>query len=223
MIANKHTRNACFLCDPSSHVARGVPSQDALVRTPLWSTMMKGFPSGNGLREPKQADRNNSGKFPLFHLVSICPPPSNGHFTPPSEQSDYPANEGWRWQEEICAWADCHPWDSNAKQYAFQNPPPLPSSPTPPVASKNATTPSPLVPSSPHSNNESLQEFTNLQPMLMIPQVINQILLEHFQLLHMIPFEDVAHQNEMHQEFPEELNSLLGNSLGPIKWRKSQG
>ncbi|MBW0514293.1 hypothetical protein O181_054008 [Austropuccinia psidii MF-1] len=35
-------------------------------------------------------------------------PPSNGHFTPQLEQSDYPANEGWRWQEDIRAWADCH-------------------------------------------------------------------------------------------------------------------
>ncbi|MBW0492046.1 hypothetical protein O181_031761 [Austropuccinia psidii MF-1] len=35
-------------------------------------------------------------------------PPSNGHFTPLPEPSDYPANEGWRWQEDIKAWANCH-------------------------------------------------------------------------------------------------------------------
>ncbi|MBW0591009.1 hypothetical protein O181_130724 [Austropuccinia psidii MF-1] len=35
-------------------------------------------------------------------------PPSNGHFTPCPEQSDYPANEGWQWREDIRAWADCH-------------------------------------------------------------------------------------------------------------------
>ncbi|MBW0568489.1 hypothetical protein O181_108204 [Austropuccinia psidii MF-1] len=35
-------------------------------------------------------------------------PPTNGHFTPPQEQSDYPADEGWQWQEDIQAWANCH-------------------------------------------------------------------------------------------------------------------
>ncbi|MBW0508635.1 hypothetical protein O181_048350 [Austropuccinia psidii MF-1] len=35
-------------------------------------------------------------------------PPSNGHFTPQPEQSDYPADEGWQWQEDIQAWADFH-------------------------------------------------------------------------------------------------------------------
>ncbi|MBW0594000.1 hypothetical protein O181_133715 [Austropuccinia psidii MF-1] len=28
-------------------------------------------------------------------------PPSNGHFTPQPEQSDYPADKGWQWREEI--------------------------------------------------------------------------------------------------------------------------
>ncbi|MBW0571379.1 hypothetical protein O181_111094 [Austropuccinia psidii MF-1] len=28
-------------------------------------------------------------------------PPSDGHFTPRPEQSDYPADEGWQWQEDI--------------------------------------------------------------------------------------------------------------------------
>ncbi|MBW0564005.1 hypothetical protein O181_103720 [Austropuccinia psidii MF-1] len=60
MLANKHTRNARLLSDPSDHTARGVPDQDTLARTPLWSTMMKTLPSGNGRRDPKQADGNNS-------------------------------------------------------------------------------------------------------------------------------------------------------------------
>ncbi|MBW0472696.1 hypothetical protein O181_012411 [Austropuccinia psidii MF-1] len=56
------------------------------------------------------------------------------------------------------------------------------------------STPTP-VPSSPHSHNDACQEFTNLQPTLMIPQAIfhksiNQIFLEHRQFLHMIPFVD---------------------------------
>ncbi|MBW0518169.1 hypothetical protein O181_057884 [Austropuccinia psidii MF-1] len=72
-------------------MARGVPAQDALARTPLWLAMMKAFLSENGRRDPKQADRNASGQLSLF-----------------PQQSDYPANEGWRWQKDIQAWADSH-------------------------------------------------------------------------------------------------------------------
>ncbi|MBW0531033.1 hypothetical protein O181_070748 [Austropuccinia psidii MF-1] len=86
MLADKHTRNAGLLSDPSNHAARGVPDQDALARTPLWSMMMKAFQSRNGSRDPKQADGNNSGR--LAH--------------------DYLADEGWQWQEDIQAWANCH-------------------------------------------------------------------------------------------------------------------
>ncbi|MBW0495651.1 hypothetical protein O181_035366 [Austropuccinia psidii MF-1] len=62
--------------------------------------------------------------------------------------------------------------------------------------------PSP-APSSPNSKDEACQEFTDLRPTLMIPRdivhkSINRILLEHRQLLHMIPFVDAAHRNEMH-------------------------
>ncbi|MBW0537756.1 hypothetical protein O181_077471 [Austropuccinia psidii MF-1] len=69
-----------------------------------------------------------------------------------------------------------------------------------------------------HSNDEALQEFTNLRPTLMIPRAIvhksiNQILLEHCHLLHMIPFVDATHQNEMHWEFWEEPNSHLSQEL----------
>ncbi|MBW0511647.1 hypothetical protein O181_051362 [Austropuccinia psidii MF-1] len=67
MLADKHTRNAHLLCKPSDPCARGVPTQDVHVRTPLWSTMMKAFPSGNGCHDPKQADGNNSG------LLARCP------------------------------------------------------------------------------------------------------------------------------------------------------
>ncbi|MBW0501523.1 hypothetical protein O181_041238 [Austropuccinia psidii MF-1] len=86
MLANKHTRNACLLSNTSNHLARGVSAQDTIARTPLWLTMMKAFPSGNGTRDPKQADTNNSQHFPCPLKASICPPPprppSNGHFTP---------------------------------------------------------------------------------------------------------------------------------------------
>ncbi|MBW0503383.1 hypothetical protein O181_043098 [Austropuccinia psidii MF-1] len=82
--------------------------------------------------------------------------------------------------------------------------------------------PSPEIPtaSSPHSNDEAWQEFTDFPPTLMIPPAmvhksINQIFLEDCQLLHMIPFVDMAHQNDMHWEFQEEQNSLLGQALEP--------
>ncbi|MBW0505484.1 hypothetical protein O181_045199 [Austropuccinia psidii MF-1] len=108
MLANKHTRNVFLLSTPSDHAARGVLAQDALARTPLWSAMMKPYPSVNGHRDPKQANRNNSGRLALSPQVLICPPPLLGHFTPLPERSDYPADEGWQWQEDIQAWADRH-------------------------------------------------------------------------------------------------------------------
>ncbi|MBW0509250.1 hypothetical protein O181_048965 [Austropuccinia psidii MF-1] len=53
-----HTRNAQWLSGPFDHVAE-VPAQDALERTPLWSRMMKVFPSRNGHRDPKQQNSPN--------------------------------------------------------------------------------------------------------------------------------------------------------------------
>ncbi|MBW0589726.1 hypothetical protein O181_129441 [Austropuccinia psidii MF-1] len=87
MLADKHTRNVCSLSPPSDHAARGVLTQDAFARTPLWSTMMKPYPSANAHQDPKQADGNDSGRLALSPQVLICPPPpprppSNGHFTP---------------------------------------------------------------------------------------------------------------------------------------------
>ncbi|MBW0529480.1 hypothetical protein O181_069195 [Austropuccinia psidii MF-1] len=66
---------------------------------------------------------------------------------------------------------------------------PPPSTPTPVPSPENPTS------YSPHSHNEAWQEFTDLRPTLMIPQAIvyksiNPILLDHCQLLHMIPFVD---------------------------------
>ncbi|MBW0581822.1 hypothetical protein O181_121537 [Austropuccinia psidii MF-1] len=74
MLADKHTRNVLSLSTPSDHAARGVPTQDALARTPLWSTMMKPYPSANGHWDPKQADGNDSGQLALSPQVLICPP-----------------------------------------------------------------------------------------------------------------------------------------------------
>ncbi|MBW0535124.1 hypothetical protein O181_074839 [Austropuccinia psidii MF-1] len=80
MLADKHTRNVCSLSTPSYHAARGVLTQNALVRTPLWLTMMKPYPSGNGHRDPKQANRNDLGQLALSPQVLICPPPLLGHY-----------------------------------------------------------------------------------------------------------------------------------------------
>ncbi|MBW0591693.1 hypothetical protein O181_131408, partial [Austropuccinia psidii MF-1] len=76
MLADKHTRNVCSLSAPSNHQARGVLAQDALARMPLWSTMMKPYPSANGHRDLKQADGNDSRQLALSPQASICPPPS---------------------------------------------------------------------------------------------------------------------------------------------------
>ncbi|MBW0540731.1 hypothetical protein O181_080446 [Austropuccinia psidii MF-1] len=75
MLANKNTRNAHLLCKPSNHVARGVPTQDALLRTSLWSTVMKEFLSGNGLHNPKLAEGNDSRQLAWCPQVLTCPPP----------------------------------------------------------------------------------------------------------------------------------------------------
>ncbi|MBW0480910.1 hypothetical protein O181_020625 [Austropuccinia psidii MF-1] len=90
MLANKHTRNACSLSNPSNCVARGVPAQDTLARTPLWSMMMKALPIGNGFWDPKQADGNASGQLAPCPQVLICPPLFQGHHpmvTLPLDQS----------------------------------------------------------------------------------------------------------------------------------------
>ncbi|MBW0548200.1 hypothetical protein O181_087915 [Austropuccinia psidii MF-1] len=97
-------------------------------------------------------------------------------------------------------------------------PPTTPSPDIPPIDAENPTASSPPVPSSSHSYDDARQEFTDLRPILMIPRAIvhesiNRILLEHRRLLHMIPFVDATHRNEMHREFREELNSLLGEAI----------
>ncbi|MBW0524999.1 hypothetical protein O181_064714 [Austropuccinia psidii MF-1] len=76
----------------------------------------------------------------------------------------------------------------------------------------------PPVQGTSQSHNEALEEFTNMKPTPMIPQAIfskfiNQVFLENNPFLHMIPFVNGTHQNEMHPEFYEDLNSLLGNVL----------
>ncbi|MBW0505804.1 hypothetical protein O181_045519 [Austropuccinia psidii MF-1] len=124
MLADKHTRNACSLSDPSDHTARGVPAQDTLARTPLWLKMMKPFPSWNGHRDPKQANRNNSGKLALSLPVLICPPPLLGHHPMVTSLFDWskviiqPMKDGdgkRKFELSPIVTMSCHPWDSNAK------------------------------------------------------------------------------------------------------------
>ncbi|MBW0560774.1 hypothetical protein O181_100489, partial [Austropuccinia psidii MF-1] len=50
-----------------------------LARTHVWSAMMKPYLSANGHRDPKQADRNNSGQLALSPQVLFYPPPLLGH------------------------------------------------------------------------------------------------------------------------------------------------
>ncbi|MBW0547862.1 hypothetical protein O181_087577 [Austropuccinia psidii MF-1] len=76
MLADKHTRNARSLSNPSNHTARGVPAQDARAGTSSWLMMMKVFPSGNGPWDPKRSDGNDSGQLALSPQALICPPPS---------------------------------------------------------------------------------------------------------------------------------------------------
>ncbi|MBW0560922.1 hypothetical protein O181_100637 [Austropuccinia psidii MF-1] len=92
-------------------------------------------------------------------------------------------------------------------------PTPVPSTDRPPIAAENPTASSPPVLSSSHSYHDACQDFTNPQPTLMIPRAINQILLEHQRLLHMISFVDATQQNEMQRELREDLKSLLGQAL----------
>ncbi|MBW0537570.1 hypothetical protein O181_077285 [Austropuccinia psidii MF-1] len=128
MLAKKPTRNACLLSDPSSHMARGVPSQDTLARTPLWSTMMKVFPSRNGPWEPKQANGNNSRQLALFPQALICLPPLLGHHPMVTSLLDQreviiqPMKDGngkRTFELGPIVTMSCHPRDANAKVFFF--------------------------------------------------------------------------------------------------------
>ncbi|MBW0578932.1 hypothetical protein O181_118647, partial [Austropuccinia psidii MF-1] len=67
-------------------------------------------PRGQRSSHPRRPHKDSFVPCHLKHRFVHPPPrpPSNVHFTPRPEQSDYPANEGWRWKEDIRAWADCH-------------------------------------------------------------------------------------------------------------------
>ncbi|MBW0486229.1 hypothetical protein O181_025944 [Austropuccinia psidii MF-1] len=99
--------------------------------------------------------RTDSAQLAQFPPVLICPspprPPSNCNFTLPPDQSDYLANEGWQWQEDILAWADCHhflsPMGFKRKKQNPSNPPQQysPGSHIPHGKSLQESTPGPSV------------------------------------------------------------------------------
>ncbi|MBW0491943.1 hypothetical protein O181_031658 [Austropuccinia psidii MF-1] len=71
------------------------------------------------ISERKRTLGAQTGQWERFWMIIPVPssidlstpprkPPSNGHFTPQPEQSDYPADKGWRWPKDIGAWANCH-------------------------------------------------------------------------------------------------------------------
>ncbi|MBW0484409.1 hypothetical protein O181_024124 [Austropuccinia psidii MF-1] len=131
MLANKNTGNAHLLFDPSNHVARGVPAQDALVRTPLGLKMMKEFLSGNGLHEPKLEDRSVGRQLSLFPQVLIFPPPLQGHHLMVTSLLDqreviiWPMKDGngeRTFNLGLIVTISCHPWDSNIKRKTHQIP-----------------------------------------------------------------------------------------------------
>ncbi|MBW0557905.1 hypothetical protein O181_097620 [Austropuccinia psidii MF-1] len=125
MLADKHTRHVLSLSTPSDYKARGVLAQDALARTPLWSTMMKEYLSANGHRDLKQANRNNSGRLALSPQALICPPPLLGHHPMVTSLLDLskviirPMKDGngkRTFELGLIVTMSCQQWDSNAKQ-----------------------------------------------------------------------------------------------------------
>ncbi|MBW0554556.1 hypothetical protein O181_094271 [Austropuccinia psidii MF-1] len=130
-VIRPHTRNSCLLSAPSDHAARGVLAQDALARTPLWSTIMKPYPSANGHQDPKQAHRNNSAELALSLQVLICPPPLLGHHpmvTSPLDLSKViirPMKDGdgkRTFEFGPIVTTSCHRWDSNTRFASQANP-----------------------------------------------------------------------------------------------------
>ncbi|MBW0486472.1 hypothetical protein O181_026187 [Austropuccinia psidii MF-1] len=82
MLAKKHTRNACLLCNPSNHAARGAAAQDSFVvdndesipkRELIWGPQ-------TGRQEPFRIIRPVSSS--INWSIPLPRPPSNGHFTP---------------------------------------------------------------------------------------------------------------------------------------------
>ncbi|MBW0461631.1 hypothetical protein O181_001346 [Austropuccinia psidii MF-1] len=217
MLSNKHTKNsACLLCNTSGHGARGVPAQDSGVRTPLFSLIMKAFPSTNGCCDPKQEDRNfwmisqvpSSINLSTHHPMAtsllnqsevIIPTMKDGNGIeknqPNSAQEDSPIphmphkktprqptpepsqhNEppipgpSQSCKSLVSPHEDaltCEPESEVAATQSKEEPFGPLAPPLPPLRTQQP--PPPPEPSFCHSHNEALQEFSYLQPALMIP------------------------------------------------------
>ncbi|MBW0513817.1 hypothetical protein O181_053532 [Austropuccinia psidii MF-1] len=93
MLADKHIRKVRSLSAPSDHAAREVLTQDALARTPLWSTMIKPYLSTNGHQEqfrtisPNKTPRQDSPVPSLPHEQTLRQPT--------------PGPSGTQWSEEL--------------------------------------------------------------------------------------------------------------------------
>ncbi|MBW0505416.1 hypothetical protein O181_045131 [Austropuccinia psidii MF-1] len=123
MLSDKHTRNACLFSNPSDHMAKGVPSQNTLTRTPLWLTMMKVFPRGNAPRTPNRPAGTILDNYPCLLLghhpmVTSLLNRSKVIFQPMKD------GNGERTSKlGPIITMSCHPWDSNAKNKTHQIPP----------------------------------------------------------------------------------------------------
>ncbi|MBW0467734.1 hypothetical protein O181_007449 [Austropuccinia psidii MF-1] len=106
ILADKHTENV-----PSLHSQRS-----SHTRCPCEDSFAVG--NDEGITKRKWTPGPQTSRRECFCTISpvpsridLYPPPrspSNGHFTPLLEKSDYPADEGWQWQAEILIWADHH-------------------------------------------------------------------------------------------------------------------
>ncbi|MBW0547190.1 hypothetical protein O181_086905 [Austropuccinia psidii MF-1] len=111
-----------FVCFPPLPAMR---PEEFSRRTPLWSTMMKPYLSGNGHLDPKQANGNDSGQLALSPQVLICPPPLLGHHPMVTSLLDKskviirPIKDGngnRTFELGRIVTMSCHRWYSNAKQ-----------------------------------------------------------------------------------------------------------
>ncbi|MBW0485863.1 hypothetical protein O181_025578 [Austropuccinia psidii MF-1] len=113
MLAEKHTRNSRSFSAPSDHAARGVPTQDALARTPLGLKMMKAFPSRNGQWKWRQMIS------PMPSSIDLStPPPMVTLLLDRSKVIIQPMKDGngkRTFKLGPIVTMSCHPWDSNTK------------------------------------------------------------------------------------------------------------
>ncbi|MBW0530560.1 hypothetical protein O181_070275 [Austropuccinia psidii MF-1] len=171
---------------------------------PREQTLWKPTPGPSGTQWLEDLFRSKQRKFYListFNSSELTLPP----FVEPSQTNEPPfpgpspsskPHEDVPTHEPEPELVPLHPHPQSSLTICPLDPPPstptpVPSLEIPPIAPENPTA------YSPHSHNEALQEFADMQQTLMIPRAIihesiNQILLEHHLLLHMIPFADAT-------------------------------